>query len=126
MIDTTNGAYCCDNDSFAYCVDLANQEATGLSSISSVTQVRSQDRRRENSVTNRVANDTTTEDLELVAGKVRDLLVVGTSLCIAEGDNTGNLVFDTGRKVFDRAMIDGCTLSVSNVNLWSGTTYVCK
>jgi len=63
-------------------------------------------------VTNRVTNEPTAKDLELVAGEVGDLLVVTAVLGVAKGNDTSDLVLDTGRKILDSTVIDCCTLTV--------------
>lgn len=65
-------------------------------------------------ITDCVTNDTTTEDLELVAWEIGDLLIIGTGLRVAESDYASDLVLHAGGKVFDGAVVDGCALAVKN------------
>ena len=79
---------------FAHCFDLANQKFSSFLCILSILEMRRHHRRSKVPITYSVMHDTATEYLELVLGKLRDLLVVGTILRVAECDNAGNLVFD--------------------------------
>lgn len=71
-----------------------------------------QDSRSKVTVTDSVADKATAEDLELVLGEVGDLLVVTAGLCVTKGNDTGNLVLDSGREVFNGTVVDSSTLTI--------------
>jgi hypothetical protein len=98
-------------------VDLSNQELASLLRVTAIAEMRKQDSRCEVTVTNGVANGPTAKDLELVTGEVGDLLVVTASLGVAKGNNTSDLVLDTGGKILDSTVVDGCTLTVVMISL---------
>lgn len=75
--------------------------------------MRKQDSCSKVTVTDSVADSTTAEDLELVLGEVGDLLVVTASLCVAKGDDTGNLVLDSGGEILNGTVVDCCTLAIA-------------
>jgi len=66
---------------------------------------------RQISIAYRVANNTTAEDSDLVARKIRNLLVVAAGLGVAKSNDAGDLVLDSGGEVFDGAVGDGGALA---------------
>jgi hypothetical protein len=79
--------------------------------------VRSQNSSGEVSIADRVADETATEDLELVLGEVGDLLVVTAPLGVAEGNGCGDLVLDAVCDVLNGTVDDGSTLAIKDMSV---------
>lgn len=97
-------------------IDLADQEACSFPRIWTVAEMRSENSTCQVAKTNCVRVGKATEDLELVTGKVGNLLVVRACLCIAESNNACNLILDSSRKVFNCAVVNSCTLRIASTN----------
>lgn len=74
--------------------------------------MRNQNSRTKVAIANSVVRKATAEDLQLVLGEVRDLVVIGALLGVAEGHNACDLVLDCRGQIFDGAVDDGGALAV--------------
>lgn len=82
--------------------------------IRTITKMRGQHGGSQVAIAHRITDSTAAEDQKLVPRKVWDLAIVGTPLCIAEGDSRGNFVLDDSFYVFDSTVDNGGALAVRN------------
>lgn len=91
---------------------LRSQEIGGFVSIAAITEVRSQNGGGQVSIADSVANQTSTEDLVIIAREVGDLSAVPTPLSVAEAHSCLDLILDFVLDVLDSAVNNGSALTI--------------